>query len=409
MATTAVPQTDRPHRAKKRYIYAWGEGTAEGNGGMKDLLGGKGSGLAEMTIAGLPDASRVHDHDRGLQRLLRRRRAAPGRALGRRPGGDARGRAAVRQGLRRPGQPAPRERPLRSEVLDARDDGHGPEPRPERGDAPGAHRAHRQRAVRLGRLPAVHPDVRPDRDGREGRAVRPRPRGTQGRDQRGRPGHGPDGRRPEGAGRGVQGDRPRGHGRGLPDRPERPARQGDQGRLRQLVRQAGPRLPSEPKDRGRPRDRGQRRLDGLRQHGRRLRAPASRSPAIRTRASAPCSASTSRTPRARTSSPASGRRRRSPRWRPTCRPSTTSSSRSASSSRSTTATSRTSSSRSRRAVSSCSRRGPPSGPPRPPSGSRSTWSTRARSRRRRRSPGSSRPTSSSSSGRRSTRPRSRAP
>src|SRR4051812_23677494 len=54
MATTAVPSTDRPHRAPKRYIYAWGEGAAEGNGGMKDLLGGKGAGLAEMTIAGLP-------------------------------------------------------------------------------------------------------------------------------------------------------------------------------------------------------------------------------------------------------------------------------------------------------------------------------------------------------------------
>src|SRR5689334_19709499 len=54
MATTAVPSTDRPHRAPKRYIYAWGDGTAEGNGGMKDLLGGKGAGLAEMTIAGLP-------------------------------------------------------------------------------------------------------------------------------------------------------------------------------------------------------------------------------------------------------------------------------------------------------------------------------------------------------------------
>ncbi|HEV7810486.1 MAG TPA: pyruvate, phosphate dikinase, partial [Candidatus Limnocylindrales bacterium] len=53
MATTAVSPTDRPHRAK-RYIYAWGDGTAEGNGGMKDLLGGKGAGLAEMTIAGLP-------------------------------------------------------------------------------------------------------------------------------------------------------------------------------------------------------------------------------------------------------------------------------------------------------------------------------------------------------------------
>ncbi|TMF39854.1 MAG: pyruvate, phosphate dikinase [Chloroflexi bacterium] len=54
MATTAVPGTERAHRATKRYIYAWGEGGAEGNGGMKDLLGGKGAGLAEMTIAGLP-------------------------------------------------------------------------------------------------------------------------------------------------------------------------------------------------------------------------------------------------------------------------------------------------------------------------------------------------------------------
>ena len=44
----------RAHRAAKRYIYAWGDGRAEGNGGMKDLLGGKGAGLAEMTNAGLP-------------------------------------------------------------------------------------------------------------------------------------------------------------------------------------------------------------------------------------------------------------------------------------------------------------------------------------------------------------------
>jgi pyruvate,orthophosphate dikinase len=54
MSTTAPSTTERAHRAAKRYIYAWGEGTAEGNGGMKDLLGGKGAGLAEMTIAGLP-------------------------------------------------------------------------------------------------------------------------------------------------------------------------------------------------------------------------------------------------------------------------------------------------------------------------------------------------------------------
>jgi pyruvate,orthophosphate dikinase len=51
---TASPTTDRPHRAAKRYIYAWGDGRAEGNAGMRDLLGGKGAGLAEMTLAGLP-------------------------------------------------------------------------------------------------------------------------------------------------------------------------------------------------------------------------------------------------------------------------------------------------------------------------------------------------------------------
>jgi pyruvate,orthophosphate dikinase len=44
----------RTHKAAKRYIYAWGGGKAEGNGNMKDLLGGKGAGLAEMTNAGLP-------------------------------------------------------------------------------------------------------------------------------------------------------------------------------------------------------------------------------------------------------------------------------------------------------------------------------------------------------------------
>ena len=44
----------RSHRAAKRYIYAWGGGRAEGDGSMKELLGGKGAGLAEMTNAGLP-------------------------------------------------------------------------------------------------------------------------------------------------------------------------------------------------------------------------------------------------------------------------------------------------------------------------------------------------------------------
>ena len=54
MAQTIATAPERPHKAAKRYIYAWGEGTAEGHGRMKDLLGGKGAGLAEMTLAGLP-------------------------------------------------------------------------------------------------------------------------------------------------------------------------------------------------------------------------------------------------------------------------------------------------------------------------------------------------------------------
>jgi pyruvate,orthophosphate dikinase len=37
-----------------KYVYFFGDGKAEGNGGMKDVLGGKGAGLAEMTNAGLP-------------------------------------------------------------------------------------------------------------------------------------------------------------------------------------------------------------------------------------------------------------------------------------------------------------------------------------------------------------------
>ncbi len=38
----------------KKYIYFFGNGKADGNGNMKDLLGGKGAGLAEMTNSGVP-------------------------------------------------------------------------------------------------------------------------------------------------------------------------------------------------------------------------------------------------------------------------------------------------------------------------------------------------------------------
>src|SRR5271157_5427617 len=56
MATTTLPETEivesKPTSVK--YVYSFGGGKADGNGKMKDVLGGKGAGLAEMTNAGLP-------------------------------------------------------------------------------------------------------------------------------------------------------------------------------------------------------------------------------------------------------------------------------------------------------------------------------------------------------------------
>ena len=40
--------------AKQKYVYFFGEGKAEGDAKMKDLLGGKGANLAEMTNLGIP-------------------------------------------------------------------------------------------------------------------------------------------------------------------------------------------------------------------------------------------------------------------------------------------------------------------------------------------------------------------
>src|SRR6187399_3227879 len=36
------------------YVYFFGEGRADGSAKMRDLLGGKGAGLAEMSNAGVP-------------------------------------------------------------------------------------------------------------------------------------------------------------------------------------------------------------------------------------------------------------------------------------------------------------------------------------------------------------------
>src|SRR6058998_2806560 len=56
MAATTLPETEimESKPAGTKYVYFFGGGKADGNCAMKDVLGGKGAGLAEMTNAGLP-------------------------------------------------------------------------------------------------------------------------------------------------------------------------------------------------------------------------------------------------------------------------------------------------------------------------------------------------------------------
>ena len=53
MATNKKTKITAPDK-KMKYVYTWGAGKADGNGGMKPLLGGKGANLAEMTRINLP-------------------------------------------------------------------------------------------------------------------------------------------------------------------------------------------------------------------------------------------------------------------------------------------------------------------------------------------------------------------
>ena len=285
MATTAVPGTDRAHKAAKRYIYAWGEGTAEGNGTMKDLLGGKGAGLAEMTLAGLPTPPGFTITTEACNDYFAAGKQLPEglwddvleamHEVERRSGkgfGDAANPllVSVRSGAKfsMPGMMDTvlnlglNEETLEGLIALTGNERFGWD-------------AYRRFIQMFGRIVM---DVKAERfdEPLEKRKDAPRPR---------RQGHRPDRRRPQGPRRGVQGRRQGRHRPRLPDRPLRAARPRHQGRVRVVVRQARQRLPQQPEDRPRPRHGRQRRDDGVRQHGRRLRAPASRSPATPTRAS----------------------------------------------------------------------------------------------------------------------------
>jgi pyruvate,orthophosphate dikinase len=109
MATSTIPETKvrdsangGPKATQKpatKYVYSFGGGKADGNGKMKEELGGKGAGLAEMTNAGLPvppgftiqtEACREYmkqggvsaEVDRQMEEALRRLEDLQGQKLG---------------------------------------------------------------------------------------------------------------------------------------------------------------------------------------------------------------------------------------------------------------------------------------------------------------------------------------
>ena len=178
------PDPDDARRARppaaKRYIYAFGGGRAEGDATMRDLLGGKGAGLAEMTNAGLPvppgftiTTEACNDYFAAGEKLpdglwddvlaaVKEVEQETGKGFGNAANPLL---VCVRSGAKfsMPG--------MMDTVLNLGLN----EP-----DAARPGRADRQRALRLGRVPALHPDVRPHRHGRRRREVRPRARGGQG-------------------------------------------------------------------------------------------------------------------------------------------------------------------------------------------------------------------------------------
>ena len=127
------PQREVAREQVWKYVYFFGGGKADGNRNMKDLLGGKGSGLAEMTNAGLPVPPGFTISTEVCNIYYKEKQKIPGRD---RP----RDRRATSKKLEKAAGATlgSTENPLlvsvRSgrEVLDARHDGHDSQPRPER-------------------------------------------------------------------------------------------------------------------------------------------------------------------------------------------------------------------------------------------------------------------------------------
>ena len=97
----------------KKYVYLF----SEGNANMRELLGGKGANLAEMTNIGLPVPQGFTITTEACTQYYE--------------DGELINEEIQSQEVRRPPEPHARLRAFRRPRLHARHDGHYPEPRPE--------------------------------------------------------------------------------------------------------------------------------------------------------------------------------------------------------------------------------------------------------------------------------------
>ena len=149
----------KKNRTATKYVYFFGGGKADGNGKMKDDLGGKGAGLAEMTNAGLPvppgftiqtEACREYMRDGGVSRRKSIARWT------RRCVSSKVARAKARQGR----ESAAGQRALGRKVFHAWHDGYHSESWLERQECRVAGQAQQQSALRRRFLPPPDSDVR---------------------------------------------------------------------------------------------------------------------------------------------------------------------------------------------------------------------------------------------------------
>ena len=61
----------------QKYVYSFGGGSAEGRADMKDLLGGKGANLAEMSVIGIPVPPGLRSRPRSVRVYYERGRQLP--------------------------------------------------------------------------------------------------------------------------------------------------------------------------------------------------------------------------------------------------------------------------------------------------------------------------------------------